>query len=231
MNLKYLLNTVLLVPIIACSATDTTKLSQAETNTDKLANINTYGCKNLHKVTDIDDLLKQMYDNIDSHCLFEMDTDDLEKVWGIRVFNHTPYSKSESIKAVKFHRNKKGISLGKYPSYFTLNITEKSKKSLVAGSQRTGSYPKYLPNPIVIAPKRKYSQLIRDKKIKERKYQMYGQYFWLNSTKSLDKPFIFVEVKHDTTLSYIYFYRDIKSNLNDADKKEIFDKLNLHSKQ
>lgn len=46
-------------------------------------------CKNLHKVVDIDDLLKQMYDNLDSQCLFEMPTAELEKIWGIRIFDYT----------------------------------------------------------------------------------------------------------------------------------------------
>ncbi len=248
MNLKYLLITALLVPITACSATDTTKLSQAETNTDKLANINTYGCKNLHKVTDIDDLLKQMYDNIDSHCLFEMNTDDLERVWGVKVFDYTKYPKIEAKDVFKFRRNEKGLVVAKARStlfyqnkdgltiekptqYFHITVAEKSQKELVAGSQRTGSYPKYLPNPIVIAPKREASQLIRDKKIKERKYQMYGQYFWLNSTKSLDKPFIHIEVELDTTLSDIAFYHDIESRITDINQEEMFDKLNLPPKQ
>lgn len=46
-------------------------------------------CKNLHKVVDIDDLLYQMYSNIDSHCLFEMPTGELEKIWGIPIVDYT----------------------------------------------------------------------------------------------------------------------------------------------
>lgn len=48
-------------------------------------------CKNLHKVVDIDDLLKQMYDNLDSQCLFEMPTAELEKIWGIRIFDFVEF--------------------------------------------------------------------------------------------------------------------------------------------
>lgn len=46
-------------------------------------------CKNLHKVVDIDDLLYQMYSNIDSHCLFEMPTAELEKIWEIPILDNT----------------------------------------------------------------------------------------------------------------------------------------------
>lgn len=44
------------------------------------------GCENLHAVTDINDLLLQMYENLDSHCLFQLPKDDLEKKWGIKIF-------------------------------------------------------------------------------------------------------------------------------------------------
>ncbi|WP_225757761.1 hypothetical protein [Cardiobacterium sp. Marseille-Q4385] len=44
-------------------------------------------CRNLHKVTDIDDLIRQLYDNIDSYCLFDIAPDALEKIWGLPVFD------------------------------------------------------------------------------------------------------------------------------------------------
>ena len=37
-------------------------------------------CRGLHKVKDIDDLLLQMYENIDSLCLFEIDEEKLANV-------------------------------------------------------------------------------------------------------------------------------------------------------
>lgn len=47
------------------------------------------GCRNLHKVTDVDDLIKQMYDNINSHCLFDMPTAELEAIWEVKIFDFT----------------------------------------------------------------------------------------------------------------------------------------------
>ena len=47
-------------------------------------------CKNLGKVGDLDDLLFQMYSNLDSHCLFEMPVGELERIWGIPVYDYTP---------------------------------------------------------------------------------------------------------------------------------------------
>ena len=47
-------------------------------------------CKNLGKVGDLDDLLFQMYSNLDSHCLFEMPVGELERIWGIPVYDYHP---------------------------------------------------------------------------------------------------------------------------------------------
>lgn len=44
-------------------------------------------CQGLHKVKDIDDLLLQMYYNIDTYCLFNIKTDDLQQLWGLPVIN------------------------------------------------------------------------------------------------------------------------------------------------
>ena len=46
-------------------------------------------CKNLAKIKGIDDLLFQMYSNLDSYCLFEMPTEELERIWGIPVLDFT----------------------------------------------------------------------------------------------------------------------------------------------
>ena len=41
------------------------------------------GCTNLHRAEDIDDLMRQIADNIDTPCLFERPTDELAGIWGI----------------------------------------------------------------------------------------------------------------------------------------------------
>lgn len=70
----------------ACSPTQ-----QATNHTEASTMTKTNQCVNLHRVTDIDDLLKQMHDNINSQCLFEMPTSELERIWGIRIFDFTEF--------------------------------------------------------------------------------------------------------------------------------------------
>ena len=43
-------------------------------------------CKNLAKIKGIDDLLFQMHSNLDSYCLFEMPTEELERIGGSRCW-------------------------------------------------------------------------------------------------------------------------------------------------
>ena len=48
-------------------------------------------CRGLHKVKDIDDLLLQIYTNIDSHCIFDIPMETLERIWGIPLFDRPAY--------------------------------------------------------------------------------------------------------------------------------------------
>lgn len=54
-------------------------------------------CHDLHKVADLKDLLQQIYANLDSHCLFDTPTAELEKIWGIPIINLESLSKRTSI--------------------------------------------------------------------------------------------------------------------------------------
>ena len=64
-------------------------------------------CRNLHKVTDIDDLIRQLYDNIDSYCLFDIAPGALEKIWGLPVFDFIGKNGKEldrlNLQVRKFH--------------------------------------------------------------------------------------------------------------------------------
>ena len=59
-------------------------------------------CKGLHKVKDIDDLLLQMYNNLDNDCLFIIRTSALEDVWGLPVldFSRKNIKKSDEKKTI-----------------------------------------------------------------------------------------------------------------------------------
>ncbi len=209
MKLKYLFSTALLVPIIACSATDTV----SGTNTDKLANINTYGCKNLHKVTDIDDLLKQMYDNIDSHCLFEMDTDDLERVWKIRILST---NKSHTITDIdEYGKNGDGLFLyksdyeGIEDDSFVIYSAYKSKGKYVSwgnSSLSKGKLPYHLPKPITEECRPIHDTIILDDRFKGTDYQEYTCYNWRNVDNSINKPYLYFPIRNQPRATIILFY-------------------------
>lgn len=52
-----------------------------------VADANTAPCKGLKPFNNIDELLYQFYINLESDCLFEMPTAELEEVWGIKILD------------------------------------------------------------------------------------------------------------------------------------------------
>ncbi|SSY70422.1 Uncharacterised protein [Alysiella crassa] len=121
-------------------------------------------CKNLHKVVDIDDLLKQMYDNLDSQCLFEMPQEMLIQIWGIPVID----SMKEEVELNKQLENEifnekntlyiyrtsniKEIN-GKVEKFASLHVYTSPKFKQVnlsfGGSLDKGQYPNILPPPFI----------------------------------------------------------------------------------
>ena len=81
-----------LLAVVSAHAADTAKKiipatdSVTQQETADLAGIPPE-CKNLARVGDLDDLLYQLYSNIDSYCLFEIPADRLETIWGIPVLD------------------------------------------------------------------------------------------------------------------------------------------------
>ncbi len=109
-------------------------------------------CHGLHKVTDIDDLLLQVYNNLDSHCLFYMPREELSKAWGIPVFdNNDNYEAKYS-----YERMGEGLFIARYnddrddcDKIIYINKTKKYNKIHhgFGGSFKQGTFPKYLPLP------------------------------------------------------------------------------------
>ncbi len=73
-------------------------------------------CHGLHKVTDIDDLLLQVYNNLDSHCLFYMPREELSKAWGIPVFDI-----EQQIESIKYRKEKYGLVVDRAVSFNVVN--------------------------------------------------------------------------------------------------------------
>lgn len=60
---------------------------------EAISEAKTAPCKGLKPYNNLDELLYQFYINMESDCLFEMPTEELEKIWGITIYS---YDKSNS---------------------------------------------------------------------------------------------------------------------------------------
>lgn len=168
-------------------------------------------CKNLDKVDDIDDLLFQFYSNIDNQCLFEMPTEELEKIWGIRVLDYVDLSFEEksqlNVEFKNIKRNEEGIFIAKenyeqsIPA-FHIHLADKYRKKNNGwgGSVGKGQYPKLLPSPEIV------SDFFQDSSESRRQihgswsiipkdtvYHKYSQYYWLNKANSDKQPVLLFE--------------------------------------
>ena len=136
-------------------------------------------CKNLGKVGDLDDLLFQMYSNLDSHCLFEMPVGELERIWGIPVYDYTlpTDTASEEVnrrnsEEIDGYTLKRQADQDKYKRLHWEVIksnnydpdNEGEIKNVVFeifsakdyGVFMQGKYPKFLPPPIIKEPESEY---------------------------------------------------------------------------
>ena len=136
-------------------------------------------CKNLGKVGDLDDLLFQMYSNLDSHCLFEMPVGELERIWGIPVYDYTLPTDTASeevnrrnIKKRDEYALKRQADQDKYKRLHweviksnnydpdnegeIKNVVFETFSAKDYGVFMQGKYPKFLPPPIIKEPESEY---------------------------------------------------------------------------
>ena len=93
----FLLSLAMLLP---CSMR---AIAVAEENVAVVSDESTVPCKGLKPYNNLDELLYQLYINLDSDCLFNMSVVELEKVWGIKILdeerfkpkNYYPLSETE----------------------------------------------------------------------------------------------------------------------------------------
>jgi len=121
-------------------------------------------CKGLHRVKDMDDLLLQMYYNIDTHCLFNIKTDDLQQLWGLPVINMITKGLPSGERGKVIHNYEKlrkhhpGLFIakdeysfkGKHNTQLFVSSGESFDKTNCGygGSISRGIFPKILPNPV-----------------------------------------------------------------------------------
>lgn len=169
-------------------------------------------CKGLHKVTDVDDLVQQMYANIDSTCLFDMPSSELEKVWGIKVFDRVSVNEdSRSVfndQYINYINNENNIFIEKDEDkdgvYFVLKsslLYQKKYNMWNMGSMSNGTLPKYLPLPdyknfepsISVHAMLSPSQEERANNRQDRYFMPWTRAVWINSTHSKSKPVLIIQ--------------------------------------
>ena len=172
--------TAALLGILLLAGCSDAVTQSAEDNANrKEAGMGKTTCKNLGKVGDLDDLLFQMYSNLDSHCLFEMPVGELERIWGIPVYDYTPPTDTASeevnrrnIKKRDEYALKRQADQDKYKRLHWEVIksndydpdNEGEIKNVVFeifsakdyGVFMQGKYSKFLPPPIIKEPESEY---------------------------------------------------------------------------
>lgn len=179
-------------------------------------------CQNLSKITDIDDLLYQMYSNIDSQCLFKMDTQELEKIWGIPIFDYVKNHTEEAIdaqlerrKQVREHEDT--LYIIKSVRHYNNNLEQefnvytsdlfKEKYKNYGGYAELGKLPKLLPPPDVQLTDfnalyaMEVAHILTPQKTTE--YESHFIYYWFNSFKNRRKPFIEIHTTKNSLISII----------------------------
>lgn len=185
-------------------------------------------CKNLHKVVDIDDLLKQMYDNIDSDCLFNIPTNELEKIWKIKIFDYDynkikTYNDGQKIfqEINQFSNKQQSLYIMRTLNIDKSTIKNKDDEFIIYSTNRYGSYsifegsfteekfPYHLPKP-------KIKELIffdnqpkgSDNELSD--YNPTMEYYWSNSTIENPKPKLIINVSDGVKGFNIIFSRNVK---------------------
>lgn len=181
-------------------------------------------CQNLHKVEDVDDLLKQFYDNIDSHCLFEMDTKELERIWGIRVFDlRVELGTKNSPERWQYNEKGNGIYLVRFNNKdidnFQVFTTELYQQTYHSGwgnsflsKGKLTTIPKYdLKEKIQIqdhAPilTKEYIDSLPETDFDS----LFTDYIWLNKEKSANKPSLVLSTADKTIPNSITLFKNNK---------------------
>ena len=178
-------------------------------------------CRGLHKVGNIDDLLLQMHENVNSLCLFKIKETTLESVWGIPIFNLARISEEDG-KVRDDNILKYDYLYDKYPLFFitksklrgtdyeALSITKSDsyfRNNLgFGGSLREGSFPKLLPKPIEVFRKNEantvhlYPPLDLSEPVyyisPNTVYKPYYYYYWNNEKRDPNLPVLILRTDY-----------------------------------
>lgn len=120
-------------------------------------------CRGLKPINNLDELLYQIYINLDSDCLYDMSASELEKIWDIKILSSERaegYAKAELRGSSEFREKPYGSEKDAFfveidhssagpANIFEIKITTEYGKKY--GSLfPDGRFPKYLPEPAAI---------------------------------------------------------------------------------
>ena len=186
-------------------------------------------CRNLHKVTDIDDLIRQLYDNINSYCLFDIAPDALEKIWGLPVFDFIGKNEKEldrlNLQERRFDAENDSLyikrridniydipilSIAMTESYnirndgFGGNISEGKFPNLPLAPGIVTDIPPIPPSPPIAQPDDPPIYIPEDTVYKE-----FTTYYWLNHDGDKEKPVLILDTLYIPRPA-ISFYKTAK---------------------
>ncbi|WP_143325945.1 hypothetical protein [Vandammella animalimorsus] len=196
-------------------------------------------CKNLAPIKDIDDLLYQMYSNLDSQCLFEMPTSELEEIWGIRIFDLTgPHgSKKREAQLKAYHQHHangvNGVFMVKSdgePSSGQLLRIEAATHAANGMNNKFGGSLGELRLPVQLPPPNRSHQMHplawpdampenlgsnatpTPKHIDKSEYDVFTDYFWFTAPPNPKNPLLIIKTHHIHEPDQI----EVKQYSNDA---------------
>ncbi|MFD1245099.1 hypothetical protein [Paralysiella testudinis] len=201
-------------------------------------------CTNLKPVHSLDDLLLQLYNNLDSDCLFQMTAQELSFAWEIVVLEDWNIQDIDDVDMEK----KRAISIAESSKIYTddlsnLYITKGQVRNLdaieIKGTRdylfkyssffKDGQFPPSLPTPYIIQRNVEGSLFIETSNFFSENnifnnYKPLETYFWIGGISNLKiSPIIVMSSAPDATLSEITLYRTIPSFI----RRDVYEKFDI----
>lgn len=175
-------------------------------------------CSRLKLPRDIDDLLLQIYQTLDTPCLFDKTGDELEKAWGIKVFDFRDKSKDERDELFEqilvFNKTENALYIKRLPSSphdFSYNHTDEihiaatnayrraNKGFGIGGDRKHFRLPAHFPTPELSVPPAEIDPAFDEKiaaKARPSDFESFRAHVWSNSNKNpaLPQLMIFADV-------------------------------------
>lgn len=168
-----------------------------------------YGCKNLHEIQSGEDALQQLYDNLNTDCFSKIPEIELEKIWGIKVYdfdNPNGITKNMNNEELSrwFDRNIQGKMAKELKANFERDSDKNVRKSIEIYEMDFDSrrlilidyndrFPKILPNPLVECDENKIitgtffgKMIVPSKQVNYGVYSPLCNYFWKGKKNKLE---------------------------------------------